>query len=69
MKDPDADSKDKLSELRRRAKLAAAENSIGISDVSSLSPEKVRQLIQELQVHKIELEIKAEELRQTQLAR
>ena len=61
----DQDSKDKVSELRRRAELAAAEkSSSGISDVSALSPEKVQQLIHELQVHQIELEIQNEELRQ-----
>ena len=62
----DKDSKDKLSELRRRAELAVAEKSLGISDISALSPEEVRQLIHELQVHQIELEMQNEELRRTQ---
>ena len=66
MKDQDEDSKDKVSELRRRAELAAAEKSLGISDVSALSPEKIRELIHELQVHQIELEMQNEELRRTQ---
>ncbi len=63
MKDQDKESKDRLSELRRRAEVAA-ENSLGVSDVSALSPEEVQQLIHELQVHQIELEMQNEELRQ-----
>ena len=63
----DKDSKDKRSELRQRAELAAAEKSLGISDVAALSPEKVQQLIHELQVHQIELEMQNEELRQAQI--
>jgi len=65
MKDQGEGSKDKLSELRRRAELAA-EKSLGVSDVSALSPQKVQQLIHELQVHQIELEVQNEELRRTQ---
>jgi len=63
MQDQDKDTTRKLSELRRRAELAAAENSLGMSDISALSPEEVRQLIHELQVHQIELEMQNEELR------
>ncbi len=59
----DKDSKDKLPELRRRAELAAAENSLSISDVSALSLEGVQQLIHELQIRQIELEMQNEELR------
>ncbi len=66
MKDQDKDSRNKRAELRRRAELAAAEKSSGLSDVSALSPEKVQQLIHELQVHQIELEMQHEELRRTQ---
>jgi two-component system, cell cycle sensor histidine kinase and response regulator CckA len=61
----DKDSKDKLSELRRRAELGAVDKS-WVSDVSALSPEKVQQLIHELQVHQVELEMQNEELRRTQ---
>ena len=66
MKHQDKDSKEKLSELRRRAELAAAEKSSGISNASARSPEKVQRLIHELQVHQIELEMQNEELRRTQ---
>lgn len=51
MKDQDEDSKNKFSEIRQRAELAVAENSMGIYNVSALSPEKVQQLIHELQFH------------------
>ena len=63
MRDQDQNSKDNPPELRRRAELAAAEKSLGISDVSALSPEKFQQLIHELQVHQIELEMQNETLR------
>jgi len=66
MKYQDKESKDKVSKLRRRAELAAAEKSLGISDASALSPEKAQQLIRELQVHQIELQTQNEELRRTQ---
>ena len=66
MKDRNKDSKDKRSELRRRAELRAAEQLLNISEVLAQSPEKVQQLIHELQVHKIELEMQNEELRQSE---
>jgi two-component system, cell cycle sensor histidine kinase and response regulator CckA len=66
MKDGNKDAKDKRSELRRRAELAAAEKLLGVSDVSALSPEQVQQMIHELQVHQIELEMQNEELRESE---
>jgi two-component system, cell cycle sensor histidine kinase and response regulator CckA len=66
MKDHDKDSEPKIPELRRQAELALAEKSLAISNVSVLSPEKVQQLIHELQVHQIELEMQNEELCRTQ---
>ena len=65
MKDQDKDSKDKLTELRRRSEVAA-EKSLGVSDASALSPEDIQRLAHELQVHQIELEMQNEELRRTQ---
>ena len=66
MKDRNKDAKDKRSELLRRAELGAAEKPLGIPDVSALSPEKVQQLIHELQVHQIELEMQNDELRESE---
>ena len=61
-------SKNKLSELRQRAEAALAEKAGSASDVSLLSPEDVKELIHELQVHQIELEMQNEELRRAQVA-
>ena len=47
MKDQDNGSKEKLSDFRRRAELAAVEKSLDVSDVSALSPQKVQQLIRD----------------------
>jgi PAS domain S-box-containing protein len=60
------DPKDKIFETRERAQLAAAYNPLAISDVSALPPEKVQQLIHELQVHQIELEMQNDGLRRAQ---
>lgn len=68
MKDQNNDPKEKPSGLRRPEELTCQEKSSGISDASALSPEKVRQLIHELQVRQVELETLNEELRQTQVA-
>jgi PAS domain S-box-containing protein len=62
------DSRDRLSDLRRRAEAAFVNESGDVSDVSDLSPEDVQKLIHDLQVHQIELEMQNEELRQAQLA-
>lgn len=61
------DPKGEILEIRERAEVAAAKNRLAISDVSALSPEKVQQLIHELQVHQIELEMQNDELRRAQL--
>ncbi len=61
-------SKKKLSELRQRAEAALAEKAGSASDASLLSPEDVKKLIHELQVHQIELEMQNEELRRAQVA-
>ena len=50
--------------LRRRAEIVLQGR---VLDMDELSTENVQQMIHELQVHKIELEIQNEELRQTQL--
>ncbi len=51
--------------LRQRAEAAAAAGKN--VDVAALTPEQVRGLVHELQVHQIELEMQNEELRQAQL--
>ena len=63
----DRDSKDKTSDLRRRAE-SILRTSADVSEESDLSIEKMRLLVHELRVHQIELEMQNEELRQAQLA-
>ncbi len=62
------DSRDRLSDLRRRAEAAFVNESGNVPDVSTLSSEDVQKLIHDLRVHQIELEMQNEELRQAQLA-
>jgi PAS domain S-box-containing protein len=64
----DRDSENKLSELRQRAEAALAVKAGSASDVSTLSPENLKDIIHELQVHQIELEMQNDELRLAQLA-
>jgi PAS domain S-box-containing protein len=62
------DSKNKMTELRRRAESAFAVRPRDAMDTSALSPEEIQKLVHELQVHQIELETQNGELRDTQLA-
>jgi PAS domain-containing protein len=39
---------------------------IDVNDISSLTPDEIRDLIQDLQIHKIELKVQAEEFKATQ---
>lgn len=57
---------DEAASLREQAKRALAERER--RDVSTLTPEQMRAVLYELEVHKIELEIQNEQLRQSQLA-
>ena len=61
------DSKDKTSDLRRRAESILKE-SADVLEEEDLSSEDAQKLVHELQVHQIELEMQNEELRQAQLA-
>ena len=61
------DSEDKTSDLRKRAESILNESADVLEEVD-LSPEKMRLLVHELQVHQIELEMQNEDLRQAQLA-
>jgi PAS domain S-box-containing protein len=61
------DSKDKTSDLRRRAESILKE-SADVLEEEDLSSENAQKLVHELQVHQIELEMQNEELRQAQLA-
>ena len=54
------------SDLRRRAEKKLKEIAGNIEDLSGMSPEKMANLIQELQVHQIELEMQNVELRRVQ---
>ncbi|MCX5871770.1 MAG: sigma 54-interacting transcriptional regulator [Deltaproteobacteria bacterium] len=64
----DKDSKDKPSDLRRRAEASLPGKSSDVRDISALSGDEVRRLVHELHVHQIELEMQNEELRQAQAA-
>jgi len=61
------DSKDKTSDLRRRAESILKESADVLEEVD-LSSEKMRLLVHELRVHQIELEMQNAELRQAQQA-
>ena len=61
------DSKDKTSDLRKRAESILKESADVLEEVD-LSSEKMRLLVHELRVHQIELEMQNAELRQAQLA-
>ena len=63
----DWDSKDKNSELRRRAESSFSQKAVDAVDISTLSQGDVQNLVHELQVHQIELEMQNEELRQSQI--
>ncbi len=64
----DGNLKEKPSELRTRAEQLLRRKVADVESISGLSPEDVRKLVHELQVHQIELEMQNEELRQAQLA-
>ena len=54
------------SKLRRSAEEKLKEATSGMEDLSELPPERMANLIHELQVHQIELKIQNEELRRIQ---
>jgi PAS domain S-box-containing protein len=58
------DSINTVSELRRRAEETLRKQP---AELGKIAPEEVKQLLQELQVHQIELELQNEELRRAQL--
>ena len=64
----DWDSKDKISELRRRAESSFSQKAVDAVDISTLSQGDVQKLVHELRVHQIELEMQNLELRQAQIA-
>ncbi len=61
-------SQQTLEDLRRRAEVLARHRADDELDLSSLSAAEIRALIHELEVHRIELEMQNDELRQTHAA-
>ena len=63
--DPEATSESQ-AQLRRRAESLFRTRSQARADRAALSPDEIRDLVHELQVHQIELEMQNEELQRAQ---
>lgn len=61
------DSEGKFSRLRKRVEATLSREPPEMEDISGLSPEELQRLVHELRVHRIELEVQNEELRQAQV--
>jgi hypothetical protein len=53
---------EELAGRRSRAQAVSNDKSVTLPDVSTLSPEELQKLVQELQAHQVELESENEEL-------